>query len=466
MTIYIKLNNNKDLYYKSFDTIPYIYTDEIVMVQCRNLNITSIPYYPNLEILDCSYNSIKSLHNYKKLTQLYCSNNRITRLPKLPNLIKLICDFNPNINLRLHRHENLKFLDCSNNNLSSVPIYFKLTNLICSNNNISFLSGYQDLQILDCSNNNIIYIEAFKNLTYLDCSNNNLEELNEYPKLGILSCSYNRLKELKAYPLTQLYCNNNLLTKLDNLEAYKNLNILSISRNQFTELPDITTLPNLLLFMFADNPVLHIPDEIMTVINILEAFNTPDDKKPIINITDDEQNVHNNSLQKSINNSIKNIIKDKLDITFDEMKFEIITSVKLSKQVKDLVEIFCKNNELHLLFNINYIDLLLSVWNIIRKHKNKDDILEIFENEIIESSDKCFTGKFGRLINVLNGFDERIQIVIDEKTHIGNVISNIQMKLEKEENYSVEKHKELSKIKLIEDGINLEMIETWISYIQ
>ena len=466
MTIYIKLNNNTDLYYKSFDTIPYRYTDEIVMVQCRNLNITSIPYYPNLEILDCSYNSIKSLHNYKKLTQLYCSNNRITRLPKLPNLIKLICDFNPNINLRLHRHENLKFLDCSNNNLSSVPIYFKLTNLICSNNNISFLSGYQDLQILDCSNNNIIYIEAFKNLTYLDCSNNNLEELNEYPKLGILSCSYNRLKELKAYPLTQLYCNNNLLTKLDNLEAYKNLNILSISRNQFTELPDITTLPNLLLFMFADNPVLHIPDEIMTVINILEAFNNVDDKKPIINITDDQQNVHNNSLQKSINNSIQNIIKDKLDITFDEMKFEITTSVKLSKQVKDLVEIFCKNNELHLLFNINYIDLLLSVWNIIRKHKNKDDILEIFEIEILESSDKCFTGKFGRLINVLNGFDERIQIVIDEKTHIGNVISNIQMKLEKEENYSVEKHKELSKIKLIEDGINLEMIETWISYIQ
>jgi hypothetical protein len=148
------------------------------------------------------------------------------------------------------------------------------------------------------------------------------------------------------------------------------------------------------------------------------------------------------------------------------MKFEIITSIKLSKQVKDLIELFCENTEIHLLFNIYYKDLLLSVWNIIRKHKHKDNILEIFENEILESSDKCFTGRFGRLINILNGFDERIQIVIDEKTHIGNIISNIQIKLEKEENYSVEKHKELSKIKLIEDGINLEMIETWISYIQ
>jgi Leucine-rich repeat (LRR) protein len=466
MTIYIKLNNNKDLFYKSFDTIPYKYTDEIIMIQCRNLNLTSIPYYPNLEILDCCYNSIKSFHNYPKLTELHCSHNRIAKLPKLLNLKKLICDFNPNINLRLNRHENLKFLDCSFNNLSSIPIYHKLTNLICANNNITFLNGYFDLVFLDCSNNNLSYIEGFENLRYLNCSNNNLEELNEYPKLEVLICSYNRLKELKAYPLIQLHCTNNLLTKLDNLEAYKNLNILSINRNQFTELPDITTLPNLILFMFDDNPVIHIPEEIMAVINILEAFNNPDDKKEIINIADDSQNVHNNSLQKSINASITLILKDKLDITFDEMKFEIMTSIKLSKQVKDLIELFCSNGEMHLLFNISYKDLLLSIWNIIRKHENKDNILEIFESEILESNDKCFTGRFGRLINVLNGFDDRIQIVIDEKTHIGNIISNIQIKLEKEENYSVEKHKELSKIKLIEDGINLEMIETWISYIQ
>lgn len=466
MTIYIKLNNNKELYYKSFDTIPYRYIDEITTIQCRNLNLTSIPYYPNLEMLDCSYNSIKLFHNYPKLTELFCSSNRIIKLPKLPNLIKLICDFNPNINLRLHRHENLKFLDCSNNNLSSVPIYPKLTNLICCNNNITFMNGYQDLKILDCSNNNIIYIEGFKNLTYLNCSNNNLVELNEYPNLEVLQCSHNRLKELKAYPLIQLYCINNLLSKLDNLEAYKNLNILSIGRNQFTELPDITTLPNLILFLYSGNPVLHIPDDIMLVINILEAFNNPDDQKQIINIVDDSQNVHNSSLQKSINNSINIIVRDKIDITLEEMKFEITSCVKLSKQVKDLIDMFCENTENHLLFNITYKDLLLSVWNIIRGHTNKDDILEIFEIEMLESSDKCFTGRFGRLINVLNGFDDRIQIVIDEKTHIGNIISNIQIKLEKEENYSVEKHKELSKIKLLEDGINLEMIETWISYIQ
>ena len=466
MTIYIKLNNNKELFYKTFDSIPYRYTDEIKTIQCRSLNLTSIPYYPNLKRLDCCYNSIKSLHNYPKLKELYCSYNRITKLPKLPNLVKLICGFNPNINLRLHHYENLKILDCSDNNLSSVPIYDKLTKLICSNNNITFINGYKNLQYLDCSNNNIIYIESLENLTYLNCSNNDLEKLNEYPKLLILICSHNRLQELNPYPLEQLHCDNNLLTKLDNLEAYKNLHLLSINRNQFIELPDITTLPNLMLFMYDGNPVGHIPDEIMVVINILEAFNNTDEKKQIINIVDDEQNVHNNSLQKSINDSIKNIIKDKLDITFDEMNFEIISSIKLSKEVKDLIELFCENTEIHLLFNINYKDLLLSVWNIIRKHTNKDDILEIFESEILESSNKCFVGRFGRLINVLNGFDERIKIVIDEKTHIGNIISNIQIKLEKEENYSVEKHKELSKIKLLEDGINLEMIETWISYIQ
>ncbi|CAG8610585.1 11327_t:CDS:2, partial [Ambispora gerdemannii] len=78
--------------------------------------------FPNLEILNCSYNCLTKLNvnNCKKLKSIYCFNNQLTTL-------------------NLSNCEQLETLDCSNNYLTQI-IYptnlEKLTKLEINNNNL------------------------------------------------------------------------------------------------------------------------------------------------------------------------------------------------------------------------------------------------------------------------------------------------------------------------------------------
>ena len=83
-----------------------------------------------------------------------------------------------------------------------------------------------------------------------------------------------------------------------------------------------------------------------------------------------------------------------------------------------------------------------------------------------DSINKCFTGKIARLVNCLNGFTDLVNINISDNQQIGILIVIIKQQLESENNYSIEKHKELVKKELIERNINKEIIEEWIDYIK
>jgi len=82
-----------------------------------------------------------------------------------------------------------------------------------------------------------------------------------------------------------------------------------------------------------------------------------------------------------------------------------------------------------------------------------------------DSECKCFTGRIYRLINCLNGFTDLVNINISDNQQIGNIIVIIKEKLELENNYSIEKHKELVEIELLERNYNKEIINEWINYI-
>jgi hypothetical protein len=86
--------------------------------------------------------------------------------------------------------------------------------------------------------------------------------------------------------------------------------------------------------------------------------------------------------------------------------------------------------------------------------------------EMIDSIDKCFVGRISRLINCLNGFDPRVIIEIDIKEQISNIIGLIQMKLENNNEYTIEKHQDLVIEALRERNIDEETIKLWISYIE
>jgi hypothetical protein len=78
-----------------------------------------------------------------------------------------------------------------------------------------------------------------------------------------------------------------------------------------------------------------------------------------------------------------------------------------------------------------------------------------------DSMCKCFTGRLSRLVNCLNGFDERISIKINDKDQILNIIINIRNKYE-----SVEKQKEEVIKELKERGFNEDVINEYIVYLE
>ena len=65
----------------------------------RRTKITSIPSYPNLKQLYCSFNELTNLPEFQKLEFLDCGANKLTSISNCPKLKKLKCDSNELINL-------------------------------------------------------------------------------------------------------------------------------------------------------------------------------------------------------------------------------------------------------------------------------------------------------------------------------------------------------------------------------
>lgn len=123
---------------------------DITKLCLSHRNLTYIPdsisRFKNLEVLDCSNNSLKSLPNISVLTSLRYLNCSYNLLKTLPNLSTLV---------------HLQVLYCSSNKLSSLPNLSglkKLENIDCNNNQLTSLpslSGLKKLKLLCTMNNKL-----------------------------------------------------------------------------------------------------------------------------------------------------------------------------------------------------------------------------------------------------------------------------------------------------------------------
>jgi hypothetical protein len=108
---------------------------------------------------------------------------------------------------------------------------------------------------------------------------------------------------------------------------------------------------------------------------------------------------------------------------------------------------------------------LINVLSFIDQNKFKIEIYKILEQEMNDTICKCFTGRMSRLINCLNGFDDHIVIHISNNEQIGNIIILIKNKLLEENNYTIEKHKEIVMKELYDRGYDKNVIDEWLEYI-
>jgi len=350
---------------------------------------------------------------------------------------------------QLSDYDNIVYINCSNNNLTELPSNLpeSLDELHCSYNKLTELPSKlpESLQELDCSNNNLTSLPPNlpESLYKLYCRNNNLTSLpsNLPESLQILECSSNKITSLPP-----------------NLP--ESLKILWCSNNKLTSLPiNLHELRNLTYVYYINNEIEYIPPQTTRFLNRLKNTGMTQPK-----LYNDRQNVHDHQIQESIRNSTNSVMADKPSITIEEMNEEIVCSSVLTEVTKRLLMEYCGNESIHGVMGITFKELLLAVWSIIREHKDGNEIIGIMNTEIADADCKCFTGKMSRLINCLNGYDDRVVITMAENDQIGNIIIIEKEKLCKE--YDIEKHKSNVKIAMEERGYPKETIEEWICYIE
>uniref|UniRef100_A0A6C0DVP9 Leucine-rich repeat protein n=1 Tax=viral metagenome TaxID=1070528 RepID=A0A6C0DVP9_9ZZZZ len=172
--------------YSVYNLYMNFYNNKII--DCKSKSIKGkLPYYPKLEILDCTSNQITELPSYPVIREIKCNDNLLTEIGNYPIL---------------------EVLNCNNNRLTKLPYYPNLKTLLCHTNCITELPSFPNIKVIACASNEIITIGECPNLTYLNCFQNKLKHLNDYPKLQTLICEDNLT--LGKYPVLEKLFNGNL----------------------------------------------------------------------------------------------------------------------------------------------------------------------------------------------------------------------------------------------------------------
>jgi Leucine-rich repeat (LRR) protein len=342
---------------------------------------------------------------------------------------------------------NLEELILDMNRISEIPDWLGdlplLKTLSLSNNTISTISNLKNLQNLILNNNHIRNIDCIQYMTNLESLNVSGNMIDSIPSEIFDNC----------INLVEFSINYNYLTTIpSNICNLVHLKELSISYNDLITLPiQITHLIHIDYFYYKNNPYEYFPPQVQRFLHRV--------KNNINNIYNDSQSVHTTSIQTSITKSIENIMNQPLKKNMDDIIEEIYLDPLIT--TKKIIEEYVKNEDVHSILQVTFKELLCYVWETINSINN-DEIKIILNCEILESHNKCFTGRISRLVNCLSGFTNLVSITIDASEEIANVITVEQYKLV---NYTSEQHKENVIKELTERGYDNEIISQWVQFL-
>ena len=106
------------------------------------------------------------------------------------------------------------------------------------------------------------------------------------------------------------------------------------------------------------------------------------------------------------------------------LKDEIVKRIKLSKEAKDILLKQCESVDIHVELNVTYKQVAERVFGWLSRQNIEtwNEVIKILDTELIESKDKCFSGKLSRLISALDGFHPGVRISIATSEQISNRI--------------------------------------------
>ena len=434
-----ELNINDDNF-DDLDNCDYLSITKLNIEEANNINLLLDKLYKfvNLRVLYLSYNKItkiKGLDKLINLQRLNLYNNQITEiegLDKLVNLEELYLHYNKITEIKgLNKLASLEKLCLNNNQITEIKGLDNLVNLqilnLCNNkiteikglntladlqkiyltNNlireIKGLDNLINLQLLSLEHNKILEIkglDTLADLQILSLEYNQIieiEGLNKLTHLQILDVSTNNIIEIKGLntlsSLKELYLQNNKITEIPKIDNLRQLQELDLENNQIRELSlSLCDLTNLNFIFYSHNPIEYIPLPVQRWLDRLNNRITVNNM-----IYNDKQNIHNHHIQNSFRNSLNNIFKDKKILDLITVKQQILENSVLLEQTKREILNYCDDSDaMHSRLLITYSDLLIYVWSRITFSNNKDEILQVLNQEISDGLCMCFTGRLTR----------------------------------------------------------------------
>lgn len=419
---------------------------------------------PSLKFLDISYcdtcvlaeNIFDSLSN---LLTLDISGNKIVDIlpnafESLSNLLELAISGNEIVNILPSTFDslyNLMDLDLSRNKIVNIP-----PNLIDS---------LSSLINLDLSGNKIVAIppnlfKSLKKLESLSLCTNEIAEISSNVFEGMLGLSYFDIGEnilttlpdniFKNTPLitTIIICYNKI-THLSHtiFEGLTELNCLDLRNNELTEYPKSIFGCGKLreLFLNDNNFVLDV-----NILRFIERCN-----KLKHELYHNAENVHAKSIQESTKQSFDILMKDEFMITKNELVEEV--NRWPLKYLSSLL-IYLDESEKHSVLHISFYEMFVKVFGRIMTSDYKNDMIKRLDNELEDSENKCYTGRFTRMINVLIGYYPDMMVSISDNERISGIIVGIL-----NGNEMTEELREKCKKTLTDAGFTDEIIEEWLN---
>ena len=107
----------------------------------------------------------------------------------------------------------------------------------------------------------------------------------------------------------------------------------------------------------------------------------------------------------------------------ETLKSEILEDDILEETTKRLLLEYIDNKDEHTVIGCSFEDLMIQVWSIIKEHPESNEIKNILNHKMNDSLCKCFTGRLSRLVNVLNGYSDLVEITISDSEQKNMIMS-------------------------------------------
>lgn len=166
----------------------------------------------------------------------------------------------------------------------------------------------------------------------------------------------------------------------------------------------------------------------------------PEGSIDLLAFSQDNQSVHRSSVQSATQRAISTIIDRPLLENQDTLS-EIIVEFNRPHQIRWFGDRMCERAITELTndyynceaFSVKYGIVLDHVWAFITSHVHKTDLIIRLAQEVCEGIKQCTNGKMARLINVLQGYDETLEIEPPKELFQGRIALLMNRPLEERE---------------------------------